>query len=48
MSTTKEKVFLKEFKPIYNSPAMRLHLEEEGWKYVGQNNNNPIYKIILS
>ena len=47
MSLTKPKVFQKEFNSKYNSPAMRLHLEEEGWKYVGHNKDNPIYKIII-
>jgi transposase len=44
MSTPKK--LLKEFDSKYNSPAMRLNLEEQGWKYMGQKNNKPIYKII--
>ena len=44
MSTPKQ--LLKEFDSKYNSPAMRLNLEEQGWQYMGQKNNKPIYKII--
>lgn len=45
MNNTQRKL-VKEFNEKYNSPAMRLNLEEQGWKYVGQKNNKPIYKII--
>ena len=44
MSTAR--TLIKEFDSKYNSPAMRLHLEEEGWQYMGQKNNKPLYKII--
>ena len=40
------RTLIKEFDSKYNSPAMRLNLEEQGWKYMGQKNNKPIYKII--
>jgi len=36
----------KEFDKKYNSPAMKLHLEEQGWKYVGERNDKPLFKII--
>lgn len=36
--------FTKEFSPMYNSPAMKLSLLEQGWKYKGMNNNNPIFE----
>jgi|TARA_B110000208_G_scaffold150366_1_gene181577 transposase len=46
MITTKPKEIKKEFDSKYNSPAMKLHLEEQGWKYIGNNNDNPIYQLI--
>lgn len=46
MSYTTPRTLIKEFDSKYNSPAMRLNLEEQGWKYMGQKNNKPIYKII--
>ena len=47
MSTTKEKkVLVKEFDSRYRNPAMRLHLEEQGWKYIGENDGKIIFKII--
>ncbi len=36
--------FTKEFNEKYNSPAMKLSLLEQGWKYVGQNKNNPVFQ----
>lgn len=44
MSTNK-RILQKEFDSKYNNPAMKLLLEEQGWKYVGVKNNKPIYKI---
>lgn len=45
MSTTKEKkVLLKEFDLKYKNPHMRLHLEEQGWKYMGENSGKTIFK----
>ena len=34
----------KEFSPKYNSPAMKLNLLEQGWKYKGMNNEKPIFE----
>ena len=36
--------FTKEFSAKYNSPAMKLNLLEQGWKYKGMNNKNPIFE----
>ena len=44
--TTKPREIKKEFDSKYNSPAMKLLLEEQGWKYIGNNNDNPIYQLI--
>ena len=46
MITTKPREIKKEFDSKYNSPAMKLLLEEQGWKYIGNNNDNPIYQLI--
>jgi hypothetical protein len=43
---TPPKQLLKEFHPKYKNPAMRLHLEEQGWKYMGEKNNKTLFKII--
>lgn len=37
--------FTKEFDSKYNSPAMKLHLMEQGWKYKGNNGDNPIFEF---
>jgi hypothetical protein len=45
MSKVKEPIkFRKEFSPKYNSPAMMLNLQEQGWSYKGMNNGNPIFE----
>jgi hypothetical protein len=47
MSKVKEPIkFTKEFSPMYNSDAMKLNLLEQGWKYKGMNNDNPIFEYI--
>ena len=38
----------KEFSEKYNSPAMKLNLLEQGWKYKRMNNNNPIFEYYHS
>ena len=38
----------KEFSPKYNSPAMKLNLLEQGWKYKGMNNYSPIFEYYHS
>ena len=40
------RTLIKEFDPMYKSKAMRDSLEEQGWKYMGEQNNRPIFKII--
>lgn len=40
------KCILKEFDKKYSNPSMRLHLEEQGWKYMGEKNNKILFKII--
>lgn len=44
MSTPR--ALIKEFDPKYKNSVMRESLEEQGWKYMGEKNNKPIYKII--
>lgn len=47
MSTkTQTKVIEREFDKKYINPHMRLHLEEQGWKYLGMRNGKPFFKII--
>ena len=46
MSYTNPKTFIKDFDPMYKSKALREYLEEHGWKYMGEQNNRPIFKII--
>ena len=41
-----KRTLVREFNEKYNSPAMRLNLEEQGWKYVGTKGKNPIFSII--
>jgi hypothetical protein len=36
--------YIKEFSEKYNSPAMKLNLLEQGWKYKGMNNEKPIFE----
>lgn len=43
---TPPRQLLKEFGPKYKNPSMRLHLEEQGWKYMGEKNNKTLFKII--
>ena len=43
MSTPR--TLIKEFDPMYKSKAMRDALEEQGWKYMGEKENKPIFKI---
>jgi hypothetical protein len=38
----------KEFSEKYNSPAMKLNLLEQGWKYKGTNKGNPIFEYYHS
>ena len=46
MSITQERVLVKEFDLKYTNPNLRLHLEEQGWKYLGQKGNKTLFKII--
>ena len=46
MSTTKERILFKEFDIKYKNPHLRLHLEEQGWKYLGVEKDKTIFKII--
>lgn len=46
MITTQPRKIKKEFDSKYNSPPLKLLLEEQGWKYIGNNNDNPIYQLI--
>jgi hypothetical protein len=44
--STYPKAIIREFDPKYKNPSMRLHLEEQGWKYMGEKNNKTLFKII--
>ena len=44
MSTPRQ--LIKEFNSKYNSPAMRLSLEEQGWTYIGDKNGKTLFKIV--
>lgn len=44
--STETRTIIREFDPKYKNPAMRLHLEEQGWKYMGEKNNKTLFKII--
>jgi len=46
MSITQSRALHKEFDPKYKNPQMRLHLEEQGWTYVGEKNGKTLFKII--
>jgi len=46
MSTSVVRTVLKEFDPKYKNPEMRLHLEEQGWIYMGMKNGKTLFKII--
>jgi len=46
MSTAVVRTVLKEFDPKYKNPEMRLHLEEQGWTYMGMKNGKTLFKII--
>ena len=39
--------FTKEFSEKYTSPATKLSLLEQGWKYKGMNKNNPIFEYCV-
>lgn len=43
---TPPRQLIKEFDPKYQSKVLRESLEEQGWKYMGERNNRPVYKII--
>ena len=44
--STETRTIIKELDSKYKNPAMRLHLEEQGWKYLGEKNNKTLFKII--
>lgn len=46
MSTVKERILFREFDIKYKNPNLRLHLEEQGWKYLGVEEGKTIFKII--
>ena len=41
--------FKKEWPEKYNSPALKLSLEEQGWKYIDTDpkTNKPTFKILI-
>lgn len=45
MITTNRKAFIREFNLKYKNPSMRLHLEEQGWKYIGEKDGKILFKI---
>ena len=36
--------FTKEFPKQYHSPVLKSHLEEQGWKHIGNTNGKPIFE----
>ena len=46
MSTPQVRAVHREFDLKYKNPSMRLHLEEQGWTYMGEKNNKTLFKII--
>jgi hypothetical protein len=44
--STQPKELIKEFDYKYTNPHMRLHLEEQGWKYLGEENDKTLFKIV--
>ena len=43
---TEPRTIIKELDPKYRNPEMRLHLEEQGWTYMGEKNGKTLFKII--
>jgi len=39
--------FTKEFSPMYNSPAMKASLLEQGWKLKSVEKGQPIMEMII-
>lgn len=46
MSTTKTRTIEKEFDQKYKNPHMRLHLEEIGWRYIGERNQKTVFRMV--
>ena len=44
--STSPKQLIKELDPKYKNPEMRLHLEEQGWTYMGEKNNKALFKLV--
>lgn len=36
----------KQFDSKYNQPHLKELLQEQGWKYVGQKNEEPIFEFV--
>jgi len=39
------KSILKHLDGKYSNPHLRLHLEEQGWKYLGKEDGKALFKI---
>lgn len=44
--STYPKAIIRELDPKYKNPSMRLHLEEQGWTYMGEKNNKTLFKLV--
>ena len=44
--STELRIITRELDPKYRNPEMRLHLEEQGWTYMGEKNNKTLFKIV--
>ena len=44
--STYPKAIIRELDPKYQNPSMRLHLEEQGWTYMGEKNNKTLFKLV--
>lgn len=44
--STELRIITRELDLKYKNPEMRLHLEEQGWTYMGEKNNKTLFKLV--